>query len=188
MLPISRGGREAGPARRVVRITLRGGFGVDEGRDPERWGGAGHRIGGRWTHRPRAEPRGHALAQQHAVRVDHPRRHILVDAGVGRAPGLRDRRDGRVNLPLVPLDVRAQAEDRPQTVARRQRARDLGGPAREHRRLVVHVHVRVGERDVADRGGGVVAFLDGQVVSVEKLLEAGRGFLRVRPRVRVPVL
>ena len=37
---------------------------VDEGRDPERRCGAGHRIGGTWTRRPRAKPGRHALVEQ----------------------------------------------------------------------------------------------------------------------------
>ncbi len=48
--------RHVGPELRQLR--------VDEGRDPERRCGSGHRIGGTWTHRPRAEPGRHALAEQ----------------------------------------------------------------------------------------------------------------------------
>ena len=49
--------------QRHVRPELRE-LRVDERRDLERRDGAGHRFGETWTHRPRAEPRGHALAQQ----------------------------------------------------------------------------------------------------------------------------
>jgi hypothetical protein len=48
--------RHVGPELRELR--------VDERRDPEGRGEAGHRIGGTWTHRPRVEPRRHALAEQ----------------------------------------------------------------------------------------------------------------------------
>jgi hypothetical protein len=48
--------RHVGPEPRELR--------VDEGRNPERRSGAGHRISATWTHRPRAKPGRQALPEQ----------------------------------------------------------------------------------------------------------------------------